>query len=104
VCHPRTGAGGRKPSVEVDRPYPYRRGYAARQLLTLLRIGNASRHFTAIRDWVEGKVRRHLQRAARRTGFGWKRWSRAWFYNGLGLYNDYSIRHARITPKALPAR
>ena len=28
-----------------------------------------------------------------RRGFGWNRWSRAWFYETLGLFNDYSVRH-----------
>ncbi len=68
------------------------------------RIGHASRDFTSIRDWVEKKVRRHLERARKRPGFGWKRWSRQWLYQGLGLYGDYSIRHLGVRPKALPAR
>jgi RNA-directed DNA polymerase len=28
-------------------------------------------------------------------GFGWNRWSRAWLYEHLGLYNDYRIRYHR---------
>jgi len=68
------------------------------------RIGHTSRDFTSIRDWVEKKVRRHLERAGKRSGFGWKRWSRQWLYQGLGLYGDYSIRHLGARPKALPAR
>jgi len=31
--------------MEVDRLYPYRQGYAARQLLTLHRYGNSTRCF-----------------------------------------------------------
>jgi RNA-directed DNA polymerase len=72
--------------------------------VTYFRIGHASRDFTSIRDWVEKKVRRHLERAGKRPGFGWKRWSRQWLYQGLGLYGDYSIRHLGAGPKALPAR
>ena len=34
-----------------------------------------------------------LQRVRKRHGFGWKRWSSAWFYNTLGLYSDYKIRY-----------
>jgi len=56
--------------------------------VTYFRIGHASRDFTSIRDWVEKKVRRHLERARKRPGFGWKRWSRQWLYQGLGLYGD----------------
>lgn len=26
-------------------------------------------------------------------GFGWNRWSRAWFYETLGLYKDYGVRY-----------
>jgi RNA-directed DNA polymerase len=44
-------------------------------------IGHASRCFGYIRDWVEKKVRRHLMRARKRQGFGWKRWSRRWLYD-----------------------
>jgi RNA-directed DNA polymerase len=65
-------------------------------------FGNASRCFGFIRDWVEKKVRRHLMRAQNRKGFGWKRWSRRWLYDELGLFSDYRVR--RLTPKALPAR
>jgi RNA-directed DNA polymerase len=68
------------------------------------RIGHASRDFTSIRDWVEKKVRRHLERAGKRRGFGWKRWSRQWLYQGLGLYGDYCVQHLGVGPKALPAR
>jgi RNA-directed DNA polymerase len=64
-------------------------------------IGDASRCFGFIKDWVEKKVRRHLMRARNRHGFGWKRWSRRWLYDELGLFNDYRVR--RSTPKALPA-
>jgi RNA-directed DNA polymerase len=37
-------------------------------------IGNASRCFGFIKDWVEKKVRRHLMRARNQRGYGWKRW------------------------------
>ncbi len=72
--------------------------------LNYFRIGNACRHFGHIRYWVERKVRRHLARAAKRSGFGWKRWSRERLYHGMGLYDDYSIRYVKEIPKALPAR
>ncbi len=54
------------------------------------RTGHASRHFTSVRDWVEKKVRRHLERAGKWPSFGWKRWGREWPYNGSGRYNDSS--------------
>ena len=39
-------------------------------------VGHSSRCFSLVKDWVEKKVRRHLMRARKRTGFGWERWSR----------------------------
>jgi RNA-directed DNA polymerase len=57
------------------------------------RVGNSSECFGYIKDWVEKKIRRHLMRARKRRGFGWNRWSRAWFYETLGLFNDYGVRH-----------
>lgn len=59
--------------------------------VTYFRIGNAGRCFTLVKDWVEKKVRRHMRRARHRRGFGWKRWSRAWIYATLGLFNDYRV-------------
>ena len=57
------------------------------------RIGNSSRRFGYIKDWVEKKIRRHLMRARKCHGFGWNRWNRAWFYKTLGLFNDYRVRY-----------
>jgi len=57
------------------------------------RIGNSSRCFGYVKDWVEKKSRRHLMRARRRQGFGWERWNRQMFYQKLGLYSDYKIRY-----------
>jgi RNA-directed DNA polymerase len=57
------------------------------------RIGNASRCFAYVRLWVEQRMRRHLMRARGREGFGWKRWSTAWFHNRLGLFGEYRVRY-----------
>jgi len=57
------------------------------------RIGHSSKCFCYVKGWVEKKIRRHLQRARKRHGFGWNRWSSVWLYNTLGLYNDYKIRY-----------
>jgi RNA-directed DNA polymerase len=57
------------------------------------RVGNSSQCFGYIKDWVEKRIRRHLMSARKRRGFGWNRWSRAWFYKTLGLFNDYGVRH-----------
>jgi RNA-directed DNA polymerase len=57
------------------------------------RIGNSSRCFCYIKDWVEKKVRRHLMKSRKLKGFGWERWSRRDLYEKMGLYNDYQIRY-----------
>ena len=40
-------------------------------------------------------------RARGRKGFGWKRWSREWLYETLGLFNDYRVRPT-VTPESRP--
>ncbi len=35
--------------------------------------------------------------------FGWKRWSRRWMYEALGLFDDYRVRHPVSSPKVAPA-
>ena len=67
------------------------------------RIGHSSSCFTMVKQWVERKVRRHLMRARGRQGFGWKRWSSSWFYERLGLFNDYKLRRW-TSAKAAPAQ
>ena len=67
-------------------------------------MGNASRCFSFVKDWVGKKVRRHLMRARKLRGFGWKRWSTSWLYAELGLFNQYRVRRPGLAPKALPAR
>jgi RNA-directed DNA polymerase len=67
-------------------------------------VGHSGRCFTSIKDWVEKKIRRHLMRARKRQGFGWKRWSREWIYHVLGLFHDYRVRRSASLPKVAPAR
>lgn len=67
------------------------------------RVGNSTRCFNYVREWVERKVRRHMMRARNRPGFGWDRWSSEMLYRDLGLYVDYRIRYYRNNQtKALP--
>jgi RNA-directed DNA polymerase len=63
-------------------------------------MGHASRCFSFIRNWVEQKIRRHLAKSRQRRGFGWKRWSRRWLYDALGLFDNYRVRPR---PKGVPA-
>lgn len=67
-------------------------------------VGHSSRCFSFIQNWVEKKLRRHLAKARKRQGFGWKRWSRRWFYETLGLFGDYRVRYYHPSSKASPAR
>ena len=72
----------------VEQINPILRGW-----VNYFRVGNASRCFSVIKNWVEKKVRRHLMRARNRKGYGWKRWSKEWIYGRLGLFNDYQVRY-----------
>ena len=64
------------------------------------RVGNSSRCLAMVKDWVEKKIRRHRMRARGRPGFGWKRWSRQWFYDHLGLFNNYRVQRSQTSRKS----
>lgn len=57
------------------------------------RVGNSSRAFSEVRDYVEMKVRTLLTRRKRRQkrSIGWRRWSNEYLYGVLGLYWDWKI-------------
>jgi len=65
-------------------------------------VGNSSRCFSFIKDWVEKKIRRHMMRARSRAGFGWRRWSKQWLYSVLGLFNGYRVRCFESQVKVAP--
>ncbi|MGH9630342.1 MAG: group II intron reverse transcriptase/maturase [Bryobacteraceae bacterium] len=58
------------------------------------RVGNASRAFSEVRDYVEMKVRTLLTRRKRRrkSSVGWRRRSNEYLYDVLGLYWDWKIQ------------
>ena len=60
-----------------------------RRWVNYFAVGHSGRCFTSIKDWVEKKIRRHLMRARKR----WKRWSREWIYNVLGLFKVGGLHH-----------
>jgi RNA-directed DNA polymerase len=72
----------------VDLINPILRGW-----VNYFRVGQSSRCFGYVRDWVEKKVRRHMMQARKSRGLGWKRWSRAWLYEQLGLFSNYRVVH-----------
>jgi RNA-directed DNA polymerase len=57
------------------------------------RVGNSSRAFSEVRDYVEMKLRTLLTRRKRRQkrSIGWRRWSNEYLYEVLGLYWDWKI-------------
>ena len=72
--------------------------------VTYFAVGHSARCFRYVKDWVEKKVRRHLMRARKHQGFGWKRWSRRWLYDTMGLFGHYRVyRRGQLRLKALPA-
>ena len=82
--------------LAIERINPILRGW-----VNYFAIGNSSRCFSFVRNWVEKKVRRNLMKARKRRGFGWKRWSRDWLYQELGLFNDYRVKWPDQTRKQL---
>ena len=57
------------------------------------RVGNSSRAFSEVRDYMEMKIRTLLTRRKRRrkTSVGWRRWSNEYLYEVLGTYWDWTI-------------
>jgi RNA-directed DNA polymerase len=45
-----------------------------------------------------------MMRAKKRKGLGWKRWSKEWLYQVLGLFQDYRVRGYAPIPKVVAAR
>ena len=62
--------------------------------INYFRIGHSTRSFKYVKRWVEEKIRRHLMRACKKQGFGWKRWNSEWLYGIIKLYKDYRIIRA----------
>jgi RNA-directed DNA polymerase len=81
----------------IDQINPILRGW-----VNYFAIGHSSRCFSFIRLWVEKKIRRLLAKARQRRGFGWKRWSSRWLYDGLGLFSEYKVQRKQVL-KASPA-
>jgi RNA-directed DNA polymerase len=66
------------------------------------RIGNSAECFSHVRHWVERKIVKHMARARKRRGTGWKGWSSQRLHAELGLFNDYQIRYWQPPAKASP--
>jgi len=83
----------------VEHINPILRGW-----VNYFRVGSSADCFQFVRHWVELKVRRHLMRARKRRGFGWKRWSTEWLHETFGLFDAYQVLRYEARRKALPAR
>jgi RNA-directed DNA polymerase len=56
-------------------------------------IGNSSECFSFVKDWVEKKIRRHMQRSRQQQGFGWETWSKRWLYGDtMRMNTDAEVR------------
>lgn len=75
---------------------------AVRGWVNYFRVGNSSQALQKVRWQVELKVRRFASKRQKRSGFGWKRWSREVVYDHWGLFGDYRVRHGGAA--ARPAR
>ncbi len=82
--------GGATPAAELVK----RINAALAGWVNYFRVGNASRAFSEVRDYVEMKVRTLLTRRKRRrkSSVGWRRWSNEYLYDVLGLYWDWKIQ------------
>ena len=58
------------------------------------RVGNSSRAFSEVRDYLEMKIRILLTRRKRRQkrSIGWRRWSNEYIYHVLGLFWGWKLR------------
>lgn len=61
------------------------------------RVGNSSRAFAEVRDYLEMKIRSLLSRRKRRKkrSVGWRRWSNEYLYGVLKLYWGWRLRPLR---------
>jgi group II intron reverse transcriptase/maturase len=65
------------------------------------RVGNSSRAFSEVRDYLEMKVRILLSRRKRRRkrSIGWERWSNEYIYGVLGLYWNWKVQPLQSAEK-----
>ena len=64
------------------------------------RVGNSSRAFSEVRDYLEMKVRILLTRRKKRKkrSIGWERWSNEYIYGTLGLYWGRMLQPLKNAP------
>jgi len=62
------------------------------------KIGNSSKVFGYVKDWLTRKIRRHLMKAKGRQGFGWTLWSTKGLYAMYNIYSDFRVAPRKVTP------
>jgi group II intron reverse transcriptase/maturase len=72
---------------QVERTNRMLRGW-----VNYFRVGNSSEVFHDIRWFVERRLRRVIQRKAKRKGFGWRRYRPTELRDHFGLFSDYRVR------------
>jgi len=81
----------------VSRINPILRGW-----VNYFAVGHSNRCFAFIRDWIDKKIRRHLMRAQKRSGFGWKRMERKRLWRDLGLFADFRVQRPTVSAPVAP--
>ncbi len=86
-------------TLQANRHLPVRAAVAQvnpilRGWVNYFRVGNSSRAFNKVEYHVERKVRRFAAKQRKRSGFGWKRWSRDIVYGTWGPFRDYRLAYA----------
>jgi len=86
------GGGAAPAQVIISKINQVLRGW-----VNYFRIGNSSRAFSEVRDYLEMKIRTLLTRRKRRQkrSVGWRRWSNEYLYDVLKLYWDWEIYHLK---------
>lgn len=64
------------------------------------RVGNSSKAFNYVRDWMEKKIRKVAARQRKSKGYGWNRWGSTIIYRYWGLYNDYKVTYLKWSVRA----
>jgi RNA-directed DNA polymerase len=72
--------------VVREKVNPILRGW-----VNYFRIGNSSRVFNEIQNFVRGRILRFIRRRQKRSGMGWNRINGKFLYGTLGLFYDYRI-------------
>lgn len=65
---------------------PILRGWA-----NYFRAGNATKAMQQVRRYAELRVRRFAAKQRKRSGFGWKQWSKDVVYGHWGLYDSWHV-------------